>query len=70
MRAAAAQLLTVKKRAEAGLCPVFAQLVDKPHPCHSEFVGADDSVRLRTLAWESVPPQKGERIAASLRSSQ
>ena len=34
------------------------------YSCHSEFVGADDSVRPHALAWESVPPKKGGRIAA------
>ena len=49
MRAAAAQLLTVKKRAEAGLCPASAQRVDKPHPCHSEPVTDVTGVGIRNL---------------------
>ena len=37
-------------------------------PCHSEFVGADDSVRPRTLAWESAFPKRGAdcRVASLL----
>ena len=36
--------------------------------CHSEFVGADDSVHPRTLAWESAFPKRGAdcRVAALL----
>ena len=50
MRAAAAQLLTVKKRAEAGLCPASAQRVDKPHPCHSEPVTDVTGVGIRIFS--------------------
>ncbi len=136
MRTAAAQLLNVKKRAEAGLCPASAQRGDKPTPlsfrtsdrchwcgnpslpkggadcrvasllamtarrcradgtsgrrplrvvqrtcpvgrdpcvppfcsCHSEFVGADDSARPHALAWESAFPKRRTdcRVAALL----
>ena len=36
--------------------------------CHSEFVGADDSVRPHALAWESVHPKRGTdcRVASLL----
>ena len=46
-------------RAVQRTCPVGRDPCVPPLcSCHSEFVGADDSVRPRTLAWESAFPKR------------
>ena len=50
-------------------CPVGRDPCVPPFcSCHSEFVGADDSVRPHALAWESVHPKRGTdcRVASLL----